>query len=265
MGLTTLRAAVEYDGTAFCGFQQQQPSVRTVGAELERALAELFGERVVITAAGRTDSGVHATGQVISFSIPRIFPIERLALALNRLLPDDVTVRDIAEAGNDFSARRSATSRSYVYMMFCRPEPAALFSRYTWHVRRPLDLTAMREAAAHLVGEHDFRSFCGTLPESGPTVRVISFLGLERRGELIRVEVTADGFLHHMVRTIVGTLVECGRGRREPGTLLAILAARDRAAAGLNAPARGLYLAGVRYPNGYDSYREPLDPGGLSR
>ena len=263
--MKTLRAAVEYDGTAFCGFQQQQSPVRTVGDELERALAELFGERVVITAAGRTDSGVHATGQVISFLIPRAFPLERLALALNRLLPEDVTVRDIAEVGANFSARRSALNRTYIYLISCRREPSALLAHYIWHARPPLDLEKMRAAAAYLVGEHDFRSFCGALPKGSPTVRVISSLGLEQRGELIRIEVTADGFLHHMVRTIVGTVVECGRARRDPATLPAVLAARDRAAAGLNAPARGLYLAGVRYPDGYDSYREPLDPTGLSR
>ena len=231
--------------------------MRTVAGVVEDALAEMFGERVAITGAGRTDTGVHACGQVISFALPRPFPIDRLAIALSHGLPRDVSVRDVTIVDASFSARFSARSRRYVYALLCRPDPSALLVRYAWHVRRPLDVSAMQSASAHLVGEHDFRSFCGALPESGQSVRRVSHLALERRGELLRIEIVADGFLHHMVRTIVGTLVECGRGRRDPGSLPEVLAARNRAAAGLTAPPHGLYLAGVTYEDGYDSFREP--------
>lgn len=250
-----MRAAVEYDGTAFCGFQRQ-PAVRTVAGVLEDALAKIFGECVAVTGAGRTDSGVHASGQVISCSLPVPFAPDRLERALNGVLGSDVSVRDVAEAAAAFSARFAARSRTYVYAILARPQRSGLLARYAWHVYRPLEVDAMQAAAIHCVGEHDFRSFCGVPPEGGNTIRSVSHLALERRGDLLRFEITADGFLHHMVRTIVGTLVECGRGRRDPASLTVVLAARDRAAAGVTAPARGLYLAGVRY-EGYDSFREP--------
>ncbi len=250
----TVRAAVEYDGTAFHGFQRQ-PAARTVAGVLEDALADVFGERVAITGAGRTDTGVHATGQVISFALPRPFPLERLAIALQTCLSRDVSVRDVAKAPAEFSARHSARTRTYVYAVLNDREPSALLARYTWHVRRALDLAAMREAAGHLTGERDFRSFCA-LPESGATVRRLDDITIESHGNLVRLSVTANGFLHHMVRTIAGTLVECGHGRRDPASIPGVIAALHRSAAGMNAPPQGLYLAGVRYDD-YDSYREP--------
>ncbi|HEY9084904.1 MAG TPA: tRNA pseudouridine(38-40) synthase TruA, partial [Candidatus Tyrphobacter sp.] len=205
--------------------------MRSVAGVLEDALARIFGERIAVTGAGRTDSGVHASGQVVSFALLRAFPMDRLALALNRVLPDDVGVRNVAVVDAAFSARFWARSRTYVYALLCRPEPSALLVRYAWHVSRSLDLAAMQAAAAYLIGEHDFRSFCGVPPESGECVRRVRELALDRRGELLRLAISADGFLHHMVRTIVGTLVECGRGRRDPAALPRVLAARDRTAA----------------------------------
>jgi len=247
---------VEYDGTNFCGLQYQ-PAVRTVAGELTRVLSGMLEHDVKITAAGRTDAGVHATGQVVSFKTPAAFPFDRLAIALNSNLPADVSVRDIAIVDDDFSARFSARERAYVYAIFNRREPSPLLARYVYHAWRPLDLDVFLEGAQHLIGEHDFRSFCGTLPESGPTVRTVRMLQARRLGDLIRVEIRADGFLHRMVRTIVGTLAECGMGRRNPSDIPRVLQARDRAAAGLTAPAQGLYLAGVRYLGGYDSFKEP--------
>jgi len=247
--------AVEYDGTDFCGFQRQ-PVVRTVAGVLEAALAKLFCEPVKITGAGRTDTGVHATAQVVSLATSAVFPFERLSLALNSELPDDVSVRDCAIVDADFSARFSARERTYVYAILNQRSPSALLAKRAYHVWRELDLERMRDAARPLIGEHDFRSFCGVLPESGVTVRTVRNIQLDRIGKLIRVELSADGFLHHMVRTIVGTLVECGLGKREANDVPAILEARDRSAAGYNAPPHGLYLAGVRYDE-YDSFSEP--------
>jgi tRNA pseudouridine38-40 synthase len=246
---------LEYDGSAFSGFQWQ-PETRTVAGVLEDALTSLFGEAVKVTGAGRTDSGVHACGQVVSLETQAGFPFERLLVALRAVLPLDVSVREASVVESGFSARFSAVERTYVYAILNRGEPSALLARYAWHLPRQADPALMREAAAHLIGEHDFRSFA-TAAAGGPTVRNLRRLEVELRGDLIRVEVAADGFLHHMVRTIVGTLVESATGRRPPGGLPAILAARDRLAAGSTAPAHGLYLAGVRYADGYDSFAEP--------
>lgn len=219
--------------------------------------SSLLQHPVKITAAGRTDAGVHATGQVVSWKTGAAFPFDRLAVAANSALPADICVREAAAVAQDFSARFSALERRYVYAARCARERSALLARYAAHVWRDLDLNAMREAAKHLIGEHDFRSFCGTLPEHGPTIRTLRAIAIECSGELLRIEVRADGFLHRMVRTIVGTLLEIGTGRRGTREMPNILAARDRAAAGLTAPAQGLYLAGVRYRDGFDSFKEP--------
>ncbi|MBV8531511.1 MAG: tRNA pseudouridine(38-40) synthase TruA [Candidatus Eremiobacteraeota bacterium] len=253
-----LRLTIEYDGTAFCGFQWQ-PDLRTIAGTLEAALTRLLGRETKITGAGRTDAGVHATGQVVSLSTTSRFPFDRLALAVNSLLPSDLSVRETAVVDDGFSARFSASERTYVYAILNRNAPSALLARYAYHVPHRLDLAAMREAAAQLVGEHDFRSFAAAA--GAPTVRDVRRVKIEPAGELFRLEIAADGFLHHMVRTIAGTLVECGLGRRRPGTLSDILAARDRAAAGFTAPPQGLFLAGVRY-DGYDSFAEPPLFGG---
>ena len=236
---------------------QYQPALRTVAGELEKRLRALLREDVKITAAGRTDAGVHATGQVVSFHTQAAFPFEKLGIALNSELPKDVSVRDVAAVPTGFSARFSALERTYVYALYARREPSPLLSRWAYHVWRPIDLDAFQRAAACLIGEHDFRSFCGMLPERGPTIRTLRHLSATRRGDLIRVEIRADGFLHRMVRNIVGTLTECATKKRDPGSIPEILAAKDRSAAGFSAPPQGLYLAGVRYKDGFDSFKEP--------
>ncbi|MGA7094169.1 MAG: tRNA pseudouridine(38-40) synthase TruA, partial [Candidatus Cybelea sp.] len=220
--LTNLRLTVEYDGTDFCGFQWQ-PESRTVAGVLTDVLKQLFGEPVKVTGAGRTDSGVHASGQVVSFKTEASFPFERFLAALRGSLPPDCSARDVMLTDDNFSARFSARERTYVYVILNRPQPSALVARYAYHQPQRLDLPAMRTAAAALVGERDFRSFCAAPPDEG-TVRTLRRLEIESRGELIRIEVAAGGFLHHMVRTIVGTLIECGTGRREPAEMSAILA-----------------------------------------
>lgn len=250
-----MRLTVEYDGKRFAGFQWQ-PQVRTVAGVLEAALARLFGRPVNASAAGRTDAGVHATGQVVSFAARRDFPFDRLTLALGALLPADLGVREAAVEDADFSARFSALERTYIYAIDLRRERSPLRAPYAYQIWKQFDLERMRAAAPAFVGERDFRSFCGIEPENGITVREVRRLTIEQRGSLVRVEIAAAGFLHRMVRAIVGTLVECATGRREPGEIAGILAARDRRLAGHNAPAHGLYLAGVRYA-GYDSYAQP--------
>ncbi|MBV8067980.1 MAG: tRNA pseudouridine(38-40) synthase TruA [Candidatus Eremiobacteraeota bacterium] len=253
--LTTLRLTVEYDGTEFSGFQWQ-PEERTVAGVLEAALSQLFSESVKVTGAGRTDSGVHATGQVISCATNAVFPFDRLLVALRGLLPPDCCAREASAVESGFSARFAARERTYVYAILNRSERSALLARYAHHVATALDVRAMKTGAACLVGEQDFRSFAAAAPDER-TTRSIRSLEVRESGELVRIEITADGFLHHMVRTIVGTLIECGTGRRSPGEIERILEARDRTAAGPTAPPQGLYLAGVRYADGYDSFAEP--------
>jgi tRNA pseudouridine38-40 synthase len=253
-----VRLTVEYDGTAFSGLQVQTEAVRTVGGELETALSRLFEEPIKLSAAGRTDAGVHACGQVVSFTTSRVgFPMERLAIALNTALTSDLSVRDVAIVDPEFSARFSAVERTYVYAILNRREPSALLARYAAHVWAPIDLDRFADASRYCIGTHDFRSFCATVPDNGITERTIHTMTVQERGHLIRVQIAGNGFLHKMVRTIVGTLIECGTGKRDPNSMPQILAARERKAAGLTAVPQGLYLAGVLYRDGYDSYCEP--------
>ncbi len=189
----------------------------------------------------------------MSFSASRPFSLERLALALNTLLPRDCGVRDAAEIGGDFSARFSALERTYVYAVHNRAERSPLLARYAHHVARPLDLAAMRTAAACLVGEQDFRALLAGA--TGPGLRTISHVEIERRGDLLRIEVAAGAFLRHMVRAIVGALLECGTGRRRPEDLAEGLQS-GRPFGTATAPPHGLFLAGVRY-DGYESFAEP--------
>ncbi len=251
--MPTYRLVVEYDGTAFHGFQFQ-PALRTVADTLETALARLFLAAVKLTAAGRTDAGVHATGQVVSFRAERAFPIERLVLALNANLPHDLVVREAQVVADGFSARFDARERVYDYLILNRPYPSALWRARAWQVVRPVDDARFARAALPLHGEHDFVTFCADLPDRGGTVRELRAIELERAGDLLRVTVRGNAFLHRMVRVLVGTLVAEATGAREPGFAAGALAARDRTAAGPTAPAHGLYLAGVRYAE-LDTYR----------
>jgi tRNA pseudouridine38-40 synthase len=244
---------VEYDGTDFSGFQYQ-PTQRTIAGELEMALSRLFDQPIKVTAAGRTDAGVHAVGQVVSYTAHDAFPVDRLAVALNSALPPDISARDAERVAPTFSARLSALERCYAYVVLNRAEPSAVLRRYAHFEHRTLDLERLRRACSALVGTYDFMSFCGVLPDSGGTVRTVHAIDAERRGDLIVIRARADGFLHRMVRIAVGTLLEIASGRRDEDSLPAILAARDRRAAGLTAPAQGLFLVGVRY-DGFNSER----------
>jgi len=226
--------------------------VRTVAGEIERALGTLFAEPLKISAAGRTDAGVHASGQVISFRSERAFPDGRLALALNATLPADISVRSAEIAPDGFSARFDAEERTYEYRILTRPMPSALERRFAHHVHRPFDLELARSAARDLLGEHDFTAFCALLPEHGGPVRTVHEIAIERSGDRVRLRIAGRGFLHRMVRIAVGTLVEIATTRRPPGDIPAILASKDRRRAGYTAPAAGLCLVGVRYPD-FDS------------
>ncbi len=253
------RIVLAYDGTDFHGWQAQ-PGLRTVQGELATALRRIIPLDVLPPGAGRTDAGVHARGQVASAPVAGHKSVERLARALRRLLPEDVVALEVGGEPEGFHARFSARARHYAYRMLLRPDP--LRRRDHLLVRGHLDVAAMREAAATLVGDHDCASFCvATSAEQGKTVCRIrrSELVAEPSGDALTYQIAADRFLHSMVRSIVGTLLEIGRGRRAAGSISAILQARDRRAAGVTAAALGLCLERVEYPP--EVGRAPISAG----
>jgi tRNA pseudouridine38-40 synthase len=241
-----VRVTVQYDGTEYFGFQRQ-PGRRTVQGELEWALARIAEERVKVVGAGRTDAGVHALGQVISFRTGGSIPTDRIPVALNSLLPRDIVARDACEAPPEFHARFSARSRAYTYAILNDALPSALFGRFSWYLPCELDAGAMRRAGGCLVGVHDFTSFSASDAERQGGIREVTRLLVRRSGEFVTIELEANAFLHSMARIIVGTLVEVGQGRREAAGVSEILEAKDRRLAGRTAPARGLVLVEVTY------------------
>jgi len=244
-----LRLLVAYLGTPFHGFALQ-PGLRTVASELTGALEKLAGHPVQLTCAGRTDAGVHAWGQVVSLDVTSDLDLGRLQRSLNKMLGPEVVVREAGWAAAGFDARRSALSRRYRYQVSCARWPDPLAAPTVWHLGAALDLRAMQAGSDPLLGEHDFSSFCHAVRDRpGPLVRRVLAADWHDIGnEQLRFEIEATSFCHQMVRSIVGTLVEVGLGRRRAGDVLGILRARDRASAGPVAPARGLCLWEVTYP-----------------
>lgn len=250
----TIALTVAYDGAPFAGFARQD-GPETVQGRLEQALKVVLRREVATVGAGRTDSGVHALGQVVSFEADGTEPApSQLRRSLDALVGEGITVRDVRLARPGFSARFDATAREYRYRIVAGPVPPLFLARFAWHVPAELDVAAMREAAQHLVGEHDFRSFCVTESAEGKrTVRQVDTIEIapeENLGEgCLTVRVVGNAFLHSMVRVIVGSLVEVGEGRRDTGWLAEALTACDRSAAGPTAPAHGLTLHAVAYPD----------------
>lgn len=237
---------VEYDGTDYHGWQVQ-PNGATIQAAVEDAIRRLAGEAVRVSAAGRTDAGVHASGQVVSVALQRPLSPETLLGGLNALTPHDISIRTVEAVPDDFDPRRMARTRLYTYRIWNARVPSPFWRRYAWFVSRPLDAEAMRVAATHLVGEHDFSSFQAAGCEAQHAVRRVLRSEVSRDGRLITYTIEATAFLRHMVRNIVGTLVEVGCAQRTAADIPTLLAARDRTAAGLTAPPCGLCLTQVTY------------------
>lgn len=252
----TLVIRLGYRGAGFAGFAEQPGGVRTVAGELRRALETALRRPCELVCAGRTDAGVHALSQYVSVPVSGeelALPGARLVRSLVALTPDDISIRGIYRAPAGFSARFDAVSRSYRYRIATTEARPVLAWDHAWWYRGRLDVEAMAIAARPLLGEHDFRSFCkASSAVDKPTCRHVSALDVSRveeaGEELVAIDVTGNAFLHNMVRTIAGTLVEVGRGHRDPSWVEGVLAARERTAAGPCAPAKGLIFVGVEYP-----------------
>jgi tRNA pseudouridine38-40 synthase len=245
--MTRWKLVLEYDGGAFVGWQRQNngPSVQQV---VEEAIHRLSGERAEVQGAGRTDSGVHATGQVAHFDLEKNFDADTVRDALNaHLRAEAVAVLSAEAVAEDFHARFSATGRAYLYRIVNRRPPLVLEAGRAWWVPVPLDAAAMAAGAQHLLGKHDFTSFRASECQAASPVKTLDHLMVTRRGEHIEIEARARSFLHHQVRNIVGTLKLVGQGKWLPEDVRHALAARDRRAAGPTAPAAGLYLTEVAY------------------
>ena len=252
---------IEYDGTAFFGWQIQKddPSVQ---ACLEKALSSVADHRVRVVCAGRTDTGVHALGQVVHFDTDSKRPERAWTLGVNSELPRDVTVRWARPVDDDFHARYSARARSYSYLIFNTPIRSALLRDRAWWVRRALDVESMQRAGALLVGKHDFSSFRAAGCQAGTPIRDVTRLDVRRLDDnMIRLDITANAFLHHMVRNIAGTLAVVGRGEKEDSWLTEVLEARNRSESGVTAPPGGLYLVHVDYESMPDQRRPPAPAG----
>lgn len=246
--MKNIKVVLEYDGTNYHGWQVQTNAV-TVQEVVEKTLEELLREKVRTSVSGRTDAGVHAMNQVINFKSSNVkMAPEKLMVGLNSLLPGDVVIKSVEEVPLDFDSRRSAMSKSYRYVILNRKAPTALERHRCWQIRSGLDIESMNIGAAYLVGEHDFTSFRGSRCNAAHAVRkVLKAAFTVQDDDFVYFEIEGQGFLKHMVRNVVGTLVNVGLGKTTLTGFKAILEAKDRKAAGLNAPPQGLFLLGVNY------------------
>lgn len=250
--IRNLKLTIAYDGSEFAGWQVQ-PDAPTIQGTLSSAIGRLTGENVLPQGSGRTDAGVHALAQVATFATVSPIPTENFLKALNDVLPSAIRVLEVREVPADFHARKSAKAKTYRYRIHRAPICPPFLARYVWHFPYPLDEGAMSAAACEVVGEHDFTSFAAVDPERGhesgetSNIRTIFSSAFVRENEELIYTVRSRGFLHHMVRNLVGTFILVGKGTLQKSDILRILAARDRSAAGATAPASGLFLVDVEY------------------
>lgn len=241
-----IKLVVSYDGTAYHGFQRQANAL-TIQEVLEERLAKIFGHPITITGAGRTDAGVHAYGQVVSFLTTGSIPVHKIPLAAKSVLPSDIVVLHAEMVAPEFHARKSAKSKIYVYRLYLHDMPSPFYRNYAWHINRALEICDMHEAAQILVGTHDFSAFRAAGGEAVNPVRTILEASCSRQGDMAEFTFWGTGFLYHMVRNLVGTLVDVGLGKITAGDFARILKSRDRKQAGITAPPQGLYLKSVLY------------------
>lgn len=247
-----IKLIVAYDGTEYSGWQIQ-PEAPTIEMYLDKAIHELTGENVHVIGASRTDAGVHAYGNVAVFDTESTIPGDRFTFALNRFLPDSIVIQDSWEVAGDFHPRHCNTRKTYEYRILNTAVPLPQKRNFTWHVAGSIDIEKMREAAAYIVGEHDFKSFCCVKTQAESTVRTIYSLEVLQEGSEIIIRIKGNGFLYNMVRIITGTLIQVGKGRFEPEYVKQMLEAKDRTVAGQTAPPQGLTLVGIEYVDNDDA------------
>lgn len=258
--MARIALGIEYDGTDFRGWQTQQPGVRTVQECLEQALSKVANHRVAVVCAGRTDAGVHGTGQVVHFDSDSVRNMKAWIMGTNTNLPRDVSVRWAVPVSDEFHARFSAMSRRYRYVIYNHSRPPALYrNQVTWN-HRPLNIQAMREGARHLEGSHDFTSYRSVHCQAKSPNKTLHSLRLYEHGKVLVLEAHANAFLMHMVRNMAGVLMTIGSGKARPEWAGEVLAARDRRVGAATAPPYGLYLVDIEYPDEFSLPREPLGP-----
>lgn len=258
--MTRYAAAIQYNGADFRGFQIQASAANTVQAALQQALTKIANEPLTVICAGRTDAGVHATQQIIHFDTLAQRPDRAWIEGTNTQLPDSIRVRWVRQVPGSFHARFSARSRRYRYLLYCDPVRQALLAQQLSWCRYELDITAMQSGAKHLLGEQNFTSFRATQCQAKSPVRSLHHLDISRQGQLILFDLQANAFLHHMVRNIVGVLIEVGRGARPPEWVAEVLQTQDRKAAAATAPPHGLYFVGVDYSKEFQLPQLPAGP-----
>lgn len=245
--MRNIKVIIEYDGTGFSGWQQQLNG-RTVQEEVSKALKAITGKEVKVNGSGRTDSGVHAKGQVASFLFESSMATERIPLALNSLLPEDISIIEAHQVPLDFHARYSATGKQYYYQILHGCKRSPLLRNYSHHIPKALDVSLMKEASVLFMGTHDFKAFMSTGTSISDTVRTINKIDFYEDNNLLKVSFRGNGFLYNMVRIMVGTLIDIGLGRRTSAVITKALETGDRNQAGPTAPPHGLYLDKVFYP-----------------
>jgi len=245
-----IKLVIAYDGTNYHGWQRQADGVDTIQLQVEQAASRLVGHPVIVNGASRTDAGVHALGQVANFfTTNHSIPLRAIRRALNSMLPRDIAILSTEQVDEDFHASRCAATKTYWYRIYIAPVRSVHLHNLAYHYWRWLDVEVMQEAARRLVGEHDFRGFTCSAEARRNTVRTIYRCEVCQRDSEIVVSITGNGFLYKMVRNIVGTLIEIGRGHWQPDRIDMILSSRNRSDAGPTAPAEGLYLVSVKYPS----------------
>lgn len=245
--MRNIKLLLQYEGTRYQGWQRQTSSDNTIQGKLEVLLSKMCQEPVEISGSGRTDAGVHAMGQVANFHTSSLMTTDEMLAYCNRYLPEDIAVVEVSEAAPRFHSRLNACGKCYCYRVINSSIPNVFWRKFAQEVPEALDMAAMREAAGLLMGEHDFKSFTSAKKGKKSTVRRIDEISIEKEKDLITFTFVGNGFLHHMIRILMGTLLEVGMGKRSPGSMTDILEARNREMAGPLAPAKGLTLMKVFY------------------
>ena len=245
--MRNLKIIIEYDGTGYHGWQRQRGDI-TIQETIEEKIGVITQEKIRLIGSGRTDAGVHAIGQVANFKIESEIGERNLLRGINSLLPEDIIIKSLVEVDERFHARYNAKSKIYLYQIFNSPVPSALYRNYSWFVHSLLDMDNMQTAAGQLIGSHDFSSFCAANNDTSDYMRKVINVSINQgKDGIIRFFIEANGFLKYMMRNIVGTLVDVGRGKLSPSEFLGIMKAEDRNMAGITAPPQGLFLKEVKY------------------